>query len=663
MILYFEKISFTRLMLALLTKECMLRKCKRIYFFDTFFLFGRLLVPLLNVFNIKIERIDFKMMDIRDNKGELVRFRIANSDLFDFQERIVNSEAYREIYDNSWKQDNILNYLNKGLVGGGIPNKLSVSRALFILEVVYWHSKVKLNKTPFVILSNRPWFEIYQDMYKKYNMTIISVNNDFVEYFIERIRYFVTCHREVYYFFQKIRLKCFGLAEDIKDKLESHIYIEGRGDINLLNNGNNSDFFVCFDSKLSNRDIVYSHLNEDEKRYLQKNEIITPHLCETLTGRYKRNYIKPRANYTIKYSLEYRAIKTILSVYDYERSNWQSFFQKNNIKVFFSWYKYGNSHIAKTDAIHDNGGVSVIWQLAFDGLRFLECNTTSDIVFSYSNFSYNLERQIGSNVKYNIISGYPKDYLFKVVREKANKIRNKFKKNGVKKIVFVVDEYATNDNRWHTGPELQMENYSHILKEVLKTPWLGVVFKPKVASDLRERLGQEVSVLLSKAEKCGRCFIYQESGRYTTSATPALAALSADVCIHGHLSSGTVALESTLAGVPTLLIDREGCPGSKFYDIDSNNTIFSNWTDAITATMQYFFSPEKIPEFGDWSSIIDELDPFRDGLAAKRMGDYLYWLLKGFDNGLKSDVVIENAANNYIKLWGKGKIMSNHTIN
>ena len=34
--------------------------------------------------------------------------------------------------------------------------------------------------------------------------------------------------------------------------------------------------------------------------------------------------------------------------------------------------------------------------------------------------------------------------------------------------------------------------------------------------------------------------------------------------------------------------------------------------------MEYFRTPGGIPGFGDWSKIIGELDPFRDGKAASR---------------------------------------------
>jgi hypothetical protein len=44
---------------------------------------------------------------------------------------------------------------------------------------------------------------------------------------------------------------------------------------------------------------------------------------------------------------------------------------------------------------------------------------------------------------------------------------------------------AISDKRWHTGHELQQENYSVMLEEVIRTPWLGVIFKPKTSGDIR----------------------------------------------------------------------------------------------------------------------------------------------------------------------------------
>jgi len=314
--------------------------------------------------------------------------------------------------------------------------------------------------------------------------------------------------------------------------------------------------------------------------------------------------------------------------------------------------------MAIADAIKSVGGISVINQLTFDGTASFDCYTSTDIVFGFSNYSYGIEKNIGSKVPYFVITGYPKDYAEPLLRNEAQILREKLESNGAKKIVFVIDERSGDDPRWHTGHTLQRENYSFVLEKIFETPWLGVVFKPKAPGSLRRRLGDVYDELLIAGKKTGRCHIYEGKGRNTSIIPPLLAGLSADVCIHSDLSSGTAGMECALEGIPTLLIDREGCPDSKFYDLKEGKVIFKNWPDTIDAVMEYFQAQNGIPGFGDWSPILDELDPFRDGKAANRMGTYLHELIKGFQIGSDREMIMANAAQLYVDKWGADKILS-----
>jgi hypothetical protein len=235
-------------------------------------------------------------------------------------------------------------------------------------------------------------------------------------------------------------------------------------------------------------------------------------------------------------------------------------------------------------------------------------------------------------------------------------MRQRLLKAGAEKVIFVIDENSVDDPRWHTGHELQRENYTYVLERVLSTPWLGVVFKPKVARTIRRRLGA-VAAVLHAAELTKRGYVYEESGRDVTSAPPVLAALVADVCVHGHLCAGTAALECALAGLPTLLIDREGVPDSKLQELPRGKVVFHDWPEAIDAVMEHFERPGGIPGFGDWSFVIGKLDPFQDGLAAKRIGDYLSWLVDGFERGLNRDAVMARASDRYAAIWGNDKVI------
>ena len=48
-----------------------------------------------------------------------------------------------------------------------------------------------------------------------------------------------------------------------------------------------------------------------------------------------------------------------------------------------------------------------------------------------------------------------------------------------------------------------------------------------------------------------------------------------------------------------------------------------------------------ITGFGDWSSIIDDIEPFRDEKASERLTKFLYWLIEGFKEGLSKKENLE----------------------
>jgi hypothetical protein len=654
--IYFENFSFVSFTLSF-WKISKTKNISAIYFIDGSYFSKKILVPILRFFGTKIFQLDFKLIEIIDDKGELVSTRIARYDLFEFKDKILKSNAYKSLFHESWLQDNIIEYVIKGLTYSSSMDSNSANRMLFIINVVNWHAKKIDIKKSIFITDKRPWFNFYQEYSKKFNITIFETRSTFFN-FID-LKSFIRKNPFFYKFFKNYKYRSKLNANQKVNLFESNnkLYLEGRGDINLSNDGMHSDFFWQKNSDFELKNILYKHHSDKERDYFLNNGLHS--ISEGIYSNAKdlRKYIAPTLNYSKEFKKEYKVIKNMLSTYDLDRFYWASLFRRFGVKVFFTWYKYSNDHIALSDAIKDIEGVSVNWQMAFDGFKNMDCVINSDIVFSYSQFSDEIEKNIESKIKYNVIVGYPKDYAPALLKDKAAQIRAKLRENGAKKIVFVIDENSVDDSRWHSGHELQRENYSYILEKVIDTPWLGVVFKPKRAKNLRQRLGP-ISKLLNEAIATGRCFIFEQSSRHTTDAPPILAGLVSDVCIHSHLNAGTAALECALEGLPTLLIDREKTVYSKFYDLPNGKVIFQDWPSTIDACMKYFKNPEKIPGFGDWTSIIDELDPFRDGMAAYRMGTYLKWLIDGYDNGLERDEIMENAAERYKKQWGEDKVIT-----
>ena len=197
-----------------------------------------------------------------------------------------------------------------------------------------------------------------------------------------------------------------------------------------------------------------------------------------------------------------------------------------------------------------------------------------------------------------------------------------------------------------------------MLEEVISNKSLGVIFKPKSGKTLRKRLGK-LNKLLDRAERTGRCLVFDEINRHTTAVSPIIAAMSSDLCIHSHLCSGSAGLEASLSGTPTILIDREGLPNSKLHQLPKDKVVFSDWSTAIEGMNEFFSDRDKSSGIGDWSDLIDDLDPFRDGKGAKRMGYFLNDLRINLDQGMDRDKSMELAARKYENNWGTDKIIRN----
>ena len=134
------------------------------------------------------------------------------------------------------------------------------------------------------------------------------------------------------------------------------------------------------------------------------------------------------------------------------------------------------------------------------------------------------------------------------------------------------------------------------------------------------------------------------------------AALAADLAIHCSVAAGTAAVEAALAGVPTVMVDDDGWTISPLYQLKKDRVIFDDWEVLWHTWREHRKQANGIPGFADWSQMLGELDPFRDGRAAERMGTYLKWLIEGYENALPRETVLADAAERYCRAWGADKV-------
>jgi hypothetical protein len=644
---YFEYIGLLSFFNCLIRNS--LQKEDALYFYVDASKGFTLWMPVFKVLGFDIKNLSFHLKDIKAKNGELVQERIRREDLFRFEQKIIDehSSFFKKESDS---HPRLKSFILRSLIDESQMERRSIHRFILLLEVISQNKDKNGFKEVTFVIRNRPWFNICKEFSKQYQLKLRKEG-------LKKL-YFSYQHFPIFYYL----FKYFATAYKKRiapTSLVNNLFIEGRGDFNLSNDGYHSDYFWYLNSDFPSQNIFTKTQTEEEKVYLEKYNLSA---CEMEIDLKRISQIDSSVSLEVNFlHTEKPLVSHLNSRYLSIKNYWIGVFTKYNVKTYLTWNKYNASHMAIADAVESIGGVSAIWQLAFDGQRVINARYNADINFSFSKFSVDMDIQNGSNSKFQIITGYPKTYARSLLEDEALSIRKAMQTAGAKKIIFVLDENSNDDSRWHTGHAMQRDNYLKPLEVLIKNPDIGLIFKPKNARSLKHRIGEDTYSILSEAIQTGRCCLLDGLGLidYTTSSPPMLAALASDLCIHGHF--GTAAFEASLLGKPTLMIDREGMPHHTFYDLFDENVIFKNWDDALEASLSFFSSNSNNSQIGDWSKVIKEIDPFNDSLAAKRLGNHLNQIRKGFDEGLNREHSMIKAAEIYSKEWGSDKVIYSKT--
>lgn len=645
---------------------------------------------------VSVERLPFRQLDVLDELGRLVRLRLGYQDLAEVQELAFREAELRGILDSPGIPPALPMYLQKEIINGSLEVRGTLRRALMLIQVSHWkvNQISKTNGIQYLFLERRNWMTAIKQYALGHDVRIIPVPRPIIIRSIIRsllgpqivnwlrgMRYRpapqpqapsnpdsvpggsqqsrpVSTNKPV-----PIGNRKTGLGGKHK------IVVPYYGHLNLDQPELYSDLFFTESPELSDEDLLVTFsiprdpLDENKLSELQSRNIPSLVLHPGATTVPGMALYKPREQEYSGQSNLTRVPKHIkdsswlnnkIKNYGALRDYWSALFSENNVKAFVTWYKYDGSHFPIADAIQGLGGIMAVYQRSHETHPLADGTTYADVVFGFSADTADVERASKSVIRYYVTTGYMGDHRFALLQNNATKMRDDLRSHGAEHILAFFDENSGDDIRWHTGHEFMQQNYAFILDKLLEEPNLGVIFKPKSPGTLRKRLGP-VAEILKQAEATGRCYVY-EGGAMHGSHSPAEAALAADIAIHGHICAATAGLEASFAGVPTLLLDREGWPVSPLYELGKGTVVFTEWQQMWDACKAHWSKPGSIDGFGDWSSMIDSLDPFRDGRSAERMGTYLNWLLEGFNSGLDRETVMADAAERYGKAWGYDKV-------
>ena len=644
---------------------------------------------------VAVEALVFRQVEMRDDQGQHVYTRIEHQDKYHLVELAQAQPAYEELTRSGLLNGRLPLALGMKISRSGIQNFQNPRGCLAVVQACAWKKKQVADKdTPAVLfLQRRPWLGAIASYASENGLSVIATPQVFdSRAFLKR--YFPSWalaslrslrgKDAIYRTPGKKRTDTprLGLGhalDSVPAKADSpslsatssaRVAVEYWGNLNLDQPERHSELFFWQQSSLPGSDVVVTFALPHSPLDSGKWEEVTSHgmaavaLHPTATTYSAAPLFTPlptnRRHSRLVPSLrgagvDAQWIKREIEDYGNTVSYWTQVLSSLNAKVFVSWYKGEAQHCAIGDALESLGGLNAIYQRSYFVDPSILTNVGPNIVFGYSRLQADNAPAFGGDPLHWVTTGYIGDHRFPLLRYSANSIRQMLREKGAQRIIAFFDDNSGEDPRWSLDYQWMRHNYTFLLEKVLAEPWFGLLIKPKVPSMLRPRLGP-VADLLKQAEATGRCFVY-EAGTVFGSHPPAEAAMAADVAIDCKMYTGSAAMDAALAGVPTLIMDREGWPATPLYQLGVGRVIFTDWDSAWQTCQEHWDRPGGTPGFGDWSPMLDELDPFRDGRAAERMGDYIHWLIQGFNTGLDRETVLANASERYCKLWGKDKII------
>ncbi len=638
---------------------------------------------VLKLLSCRVEQFQFRLIDVHDREGNLIRLRIAYDDFFAIQKDITEHPLFRKAVNDSPEGTRLPTFFAKQAVSFSPQSFTTIWRALLFVQLVVWkRERISAEQQEHVLfLRNRVWWSAIEAYAQRYSVMVLPLRHASHPTMRSRLFWWYGSmfkrYRAVYWyckslFYAWIKIAPEGQLPDVGHGIRWRIGVDYYGQLNLGHPELYSDLFFWQQSSIAGSDIaVFFSLPGDPLTTTKWSDLSREGItaiaqdprvnhCPAAPSFFYRPWkkdptgISARSMKRYDDTIEAQWLYRQQEQYWEDRSFWYQLFSQHQVKIFLSWYKYNAAHCSQSDALRSLGGVMMIYQRGYEELPTPDSTIDVDVAFSYSKNGAALERQQGSKIRYHVVTGYMGDHRIPLVRPHSIQLRTALHKAGAKHIIAFFDENSGEDVRFHPNHEFIQKGYAYLIEKVLSEPWLGVIFKPKVSKTLRRRLGP-VAQRLKQAEETGRCCVI-EGGSLHSSYPPLYAACAADVAVHDRLSAAMAAVEAALAGIPTFLLDREGWPKSPLYRLGKGKVIFTNLDEFWDCMRIYFQHPDKRQGLGDWSPLLDEIDPFRDGHAAERMGSFVQWVLHGLQDGLERNRALDHAAERYAKRWGEGWI-------
>jgi|GEM_PF-1247260 len=336
-----------------------------------------------------------------------------------------------------------------------------------------------------------------------------------------------------------------------------------------------------------------------------------------------------------------------------EVSYWKEFIDELNIRVMFVKDERNPETIIQNIAFCLNGNPSGFLcghqrsEMYYPSGALIGSHP-KNILFTWNARSADYFKPNFDHFLMNVITGYPYDAIYKDNLSVDDRYSRHTGKGDDKFVITLFD----NISGGMTNPikKIMLKNFYECFLRWLKED-KDVFFIIKSKKELALRDLKEICSEISAMEDLGRCCFVLEK-----ETLPAHFSKRSDFAVGIGIS--TAVTEAVLSGCRGIHCDLTRLYCHDFYDWGYEKIIFDDVGRLICALKEYKRHPENNSDLGEWACHMDALDPFRDGNSGRRIGEYVNWLVEGFDMDMTGRDVLAYANKLYVRQWGENKVIA-----
>ncbi len=324
---------------------------------------------------------------------------------------------------------------------------------------------------------------------------------------------------------------------------------------------------------------------------------------------------------------------------------WVAFYRAFGIRVDFHKEECDPGTVARAMALELLDGVSVGCHWSYYQFTSVQHSRPQHVYFAWGPYHAAFNPEDGSRVEHFVYSGHIFDHYFAGAAGRSADLRETLARHGARFVICLFD-----DSFGPGGPtsrDAVARFYRFFVGRLVDDATLGLIIKSKNADDLLT--DHEIAALVRAAQATGRCVVLgaeSEPDADISSAMrclPVEAAVAADISVGLGLPTNSAAIQAALAGQRSVCWDAARHLSHPFYVWGRERVVFEDLERLFLAIREYRADPLRHADLGDYKPVLADIDPYRDGRAAARIGEYLARLLQALEAGKDRREAIESA--------------------